>query len=786
MATKVRRVLIAFLLSILFIQPVDAFAYGQAREATVWGHIYAAPASGKISTQSRPAPKRIEKKSTFLVKYTGFPKWAEAEFQAAADVWAENYPSDVPINIDATWTRMTSPEILGTARPDQFHSGFTNAPDLSLWYATAMANAISGRDLNGRNPELIIQVNSTANWYQGGPTGTITTREYDLQSVFLHEMAHGLGFLANDEYDAFTGIGRIDQPTPFEAYALVEDKRRLADLPSPSIELGTALTSKLVWSGPLGVAANNGVMPLLFTPSRYLDGSSISHLDDATFSKTGPNSVMTPSLEGGEIFHEPGPLLLAMMKDMRNKPPAGIPFGIPLKVNAVSAIVSDASAIINFDPPSNARATQVSGYVVKNLRTGVSKTFTDSPALVTGLKNGTSYTFTVAAKNENGSSDPVVTNLVTPQAGWKKTTLDGNADAKSLTATVFNGKQTVVYTNSRNGSLNLATWSGTKWSKVVVDGVGGGAGRTTNPITGPVSVCVNGSGSKQTLNIFYTEKIDQYLRYAAYNGKSFSYEVVDGNAAVENSYKDPVRVRTDGNLSVSSACVADNRGVQVFYRDDSQGIVLGAFKPSDGIDWVYELVDGDKNTEGRSTGDVGFHLDAYSDGKKTWVIYDSMITPNSRNEAIEGAVRVAVRSGTDPLTWSYSNLDVTGLTRIVPGYDVNLKSTSKGVLATWMTTPVSGVPKPQLIKWGYVNTLDSFQAISPGKLGYPSKHINSDAKTTIFNCELRLCALDLTSKKISLVAKEQNPDGIETAWVVLNKVRYLVAGIKGQLTLLRP
>jgi len=51
---------------------------------------------------------------------------------------------------------------------------------------------------------------------------------------------------------------------------------------------------------------------------------------------------------------------------------------------------------------------------------------------------------------------------------------------------------------------------------------------------------------------------------------------------------------------------------------------------------------------------------------------------------------------------------------------------------------------------------------------------------------MRLCALDLASKKISLVAKEQNPDGIETAWVVLNKVRYLVAGIKGQLTLLRP
>ena len=785
MATNLRRALIAFALSIAFIQPVDAFAYGQAREATTWGTLYAAPASGKVSIPQQPSPKKIEKKSTFLVKYTGFPKWAEAEFQAAADVWAANFPSDVPINIDATWTRMTSSAILGTARPDQFHSGFTNAPDATLWYATAMANAIAGRDLNGRNPELIIQVNSTANWYQGGASGSITSREYDLESVFLHEMAHGLGFLSSDEYDPFTGIGRIDQPTPYDAYALVQDKRRLADLPSPSLELGNALTSKLLWSGPLGIAANNGEMPLLYTPARYEDGSSISHVDEATFSKTGPNSVMTPNLEGGEIFHEPGPLLLAMMKDMRNKPPAGIPFGVPLEVKAVSAIVSDSSAIVKFDPPTNARTAQVSGYVIKNLRTGTSKTVTSSPALITGLKNGTSYTFTVSAKNENGSSDPVVTNLVTPQAAWKKTTLDGNADGKNVTSTVFNGKQTILYTNSKNGSLNLAQWSGTNWVKKVVDGTGGGSGKTSNAISGPISVCVQGSGTKQTLNIFYTEQTDKDLRFATFDGKSFSYEVVDGNATIENSYKDPVRVRTNGNMSVSSACVSDSRGVQVCYRDESQGIVLGAFKAADEIDWVYELVDGDKKTEGRTTGDVGFHLDAISDGKKTWVIYDSMITPNSRNEAIEGAVRLAVRSGTDPLTWSYTNLDTTGFTQIVPGYDVNLKSSTKGPIATWMTTPISSVPKPQLIKWGYVNNLETFQTISSGKLGTPNKYINSDGKTTIFNCEARLCALDLATKKISLVTKEQNPDGIETAWVVLNKVRYLVAGVKGQLTLLR-
>ena len=60
--------------------------------------------------------------------------------------------------------------------------------------------------------------------------------------------------------------------------------------------------------------------------------------------------------------------------------------------------------------------------------------------------------------------------------------------------------------------------------------------------------------------------------------------------------------------------------MQVFYRDESQGILLGAVKNV--IDWSYEIVDGDKDTEGRTTGDVAFHLKSVTVGKKIHLLFD--------------------------------------------------------------------------------------------------------------------------------------------------------------------
>ena len=777
----------ALVASILIAPAAPAIAFKQI-PATNWGYVYAG--SDPVTTSNpEPRQKNLEVKSKFVVKYNNFPDWAKKEVQAAVNVWSANFSSSVPITVDASWGRSSSWGVLGSARPGSFFSAFSGAPDPSLWYSSATANALAGRDLDKANPEIIIQVNSGAIWNTRGD-GTPSSIEYDLESVFIHELGHGLGFLSNDAYDPFYGLGSLDQPTPFDAYLQTSDGRRLADLPTPSQELGVALTSSLVWNGALGIKANGGIKPKMYTPSRYEPGSSTSHLDENTFSKSGLDSVMTPSLDPGEVFRQPGPLLLAMMEDMRNKPPAGVATELPLSPRNVQAFTGDSSALISFDPPVNLRTAQISEYVIKNIKTGTEKKSLTSPVLMTGLKNGTSYTFSVVAKNALGTSDPVVTKSVTPQTGWKSTVLDSAADGKSLASATFNGQPAIAYTDTKSGDLKLATFDGKKWNKVTVDGAGGSSGRTTNTISGSISMCVNGSGLRQTLHIFYSDSTEKDLRYAVYNGKSFAVEIVDGNAPAVNEYTEIVRVRTASDVSVANACVATASSVQVFYRDETQGVLLGAVRTKTSS-WKYELIDGDRKTDGRTTGDVGFHLQAIFDGSKVYVAYDSVVSMNQKKEITSGAIRIARRTGFEPTAWTYQTLDISTDEANIFGFDVALAKVNGDVLATWLATSTATAPKPNQVRWALLSDPTKISKLTTENFGTPGEYLATDGRTIIFNCQERLCALD-TSKKdlgqsaIRLVSSTQGSEPTQSAWVTVNKVKLLLATVNGKLALLKP
>ena len=777
----------ALILALLTAPAAPALTFKQI-PATTWGHIYAG--TQPSSTQSAPTKsKNLEIKSKFSVKYNNFPEWAKKEVQASIDVWSANFKSPVVVSVDASWGRSSSWGVLGSARPGSFFSAFSGAPDPSLWYPSALANALAGKDLDKANPEIVIQVNSAASWNTRGD-GLPTGNEYDLQSVFLHEIGHGLGFLSNDAYDPFFGLGSLDQPTPFDAYLQTSDGRRLADLPTPSKELGLALTSSLVWSGANAIKANGGVKPKMYTPSRYESGSSTSHLDEATFSKAGVDSVMTPSLDPGEIFKEPGPLLLAMMEDLRSKPPAGVATDLPQSPRNAQAFTGDSSALISFDPPTNLRTAQITEYIVKNVKTGSEKKTLTSPLLITGLKNGTSYTFSIVAKNALGVSEAVVTKAVVPQPGWKSTVLDSTADGKTVASTTFNGKPAIAYTDTKSGDLKLATFDGKNWKKVTVDGSGGSGGRTTDNIAGAISMCVNGSGVKQTLHIFYSDATEKDLRYATYNGKSFAFETVDGNGSSVNNYEDPIRVRTSSDVSVANACVASASAVQVFYRDESQGVLLGAVRTK-GAAWKYELVDGDRKTDGRTTGDVGFHLQAIFDGSTTYVAYDSVVSMNQKKEITAGAIRIATRTSVEATAWQYQTLDISTDDALIFGFDVALAKTPSGVFATWLAASAATAPKANQVRWASLDNPTKIYKVTTENFGTPGEFMTTDGKTIIFNCQERLCALD-TSKKdlgqsaIRLVSSTQGSEPTQSAWVTVNKVKYLLATINGKLALLKP
>jgi hypothetical protein len=545
-----------------------------------------------------------------------------------------------------------------------------------------------------------------------------------------------------------------------------------------------------VWSGVNAVKANGGIKPKMYTPARYESGSSTSHLDEATFASSGVDSVMTPSLDPGEIFKEPGPLLLAMMEDLRSKPPAGVATDLPQSPRNAQAFTGDSSALISFDPPTNLRTAQITEYIVKNVKTGSEKKTLTSPLLITGLKNGTSYTFSVVAKNALGVSDAAVTKAVIPQPGWKSTVLDSAADGKTVASTTFNGKPAIAYTDTKSGDLKLATFDGKSWKKVTVDGAGGSGGRTTDNIAGAISMCVNGSGVKQTLHIFYSDATEKDLRYATYNGKSFAFETIDGNGSAVNNYEDPVRVRTSSDVSVANACVASASAVQVFYRDESQGVLLGAVRTK-GAPWRYELLDGDRKTDGRTTGDVGFHLQAIFDGTTTYVAYDSVISMNQKKEMTAGAIRVATRTSVEATAWQYQTLDISTDDALIFGFDVALAKTSSGVFATWLAASAASAPKANQLRWASLENPTKISKITTENFGTPGEFMTTDGKTIIFNCQERLCALD-TSKKdlgqsaIRLVSSTQGSEPTQSAWVTVNKVKYLLATINGKLALLKP
>lgn len=781
--------LIAALFGSVFAAPAHALPSQVKSVDAPWVYFYA-DKSGAASVTNNSIPKTfsVDKaltKSSFKVDFTNTPEIYRPAINGAIDVWGQNFTSQVPVKVQVIWERQASSATLAAASPGKFHSNFKNIPDKDLWYASALADAIAGEDIEPTIPEVTIRINSTNGpMLYLGTDGNCPSTKYDLESMILHEMAHGLGFLSNSDYDNLFGYGSIQQPTPYDAYAQLADGRRLMDLDSPSLALGTALTEPLVWSGANGVRANNGIKPALYTPKTYEGGSSVSHLDEATFANSERDAVMTPNLKMGEVFHNPGPLLIAMFEDLMSKPPAGLPFGIPGAPRNVKALVGDKSAIISFDPPINQRTAQVTSYVIKVNQTGIEKTFTTSPAIVTGLTNGTNYSFSVTAKNAVGASIIATTNGVIPQASWKKSILDSTADGKYLATSSYGGKVVVAYSDTQRGLLKLATWSGKKWSIETVDGDSTKSGRTKNSVAGSVSICTTSVGKTNYLNLYYGDLTNKDLRRASFNGKKWSYEVIDGDGPTIQSYKEVERVRTASDVSVSNACAITSAGEQVFYRDESQGILLGAVR--DGKSWRYEIVDGDNLLNNRTMGDVAFHLTAKVVGTKINLAYDSILSvSNSDKSALRGEVRIATRESAFPEDWKYQTLAASGGNTIVAGYDVALNLISKNLYASWLGASGISLPKPDQIQWSKVGVDLTPNVAKSDYFGVPSSPVAVDDAGLIFGCQDRLCYFNKVDQTINLISTTSIVDSKSATWITLNKIKYALVASAGKLSLFK-
>ena len=278
--------------------------------------------------------------SQFIVTYDGFTDEAMAAFQYAVNIWNSLIRSPVPIWIDASFTDFGGFEdgtiILGGARP----AGWKSSGSLDLWFPEALADKRAGRDLAADEPDIITRFNSheDANWYFG-TDGNTPAGKTDFVSTVLHEIAHGFGFFSfarveTRDFSGFTSSGRTtgklrgdnpDLPYIYDFFVENGSKKTIMSFPDPSYALESQFTSNdLFWNGKKGAQANSGILPHLYAPSSWAEGSSYTHLDEITFPAGTANSLMTAYLANQEAIHNPGPIALGMLEDMGwtiNKPP---------------------------------------------------------------------------------------------------------------------------------------------------------------------------------------------------------------------------------------------------------------------------------------------------------------------------------------------------------------------------------------------------------------------------------------------------------------------------------
>jgi hypothetical protein len=164
---------------------------------------------------------------------------------------------------------------------------------------------------------------------------------------------------------------------------------------------------------------------------------------------------------------------------------------------------------------------------------------------------------------------------------------------------------------------------------------------------------------------------------------------------------------------------------------------------------------------------------------------------NQKKEITSGAIRIANRSGTESTAWAYQTLDISSDDAAIFGFDVALAKANGDVFVTWLAASAATAPKPNQVRWAVLSDPTNISKLTTENFGTPGEFMTTDGKTIIFNCQDRLCALD-TSKKdlgqsaIRLVSSTQGSEPTQSAWVTVNKVKFLLATVNGKLALLKP
>ena len=382
------------------------------------------------------------------------------------------------------WGTTTNPDLSGSYTTDDsgigsFVSNLTGLTTNTLYhiraYATNKAGTAYGDDISFTTTQIVVP--------------TLTTVQ--ISSITLNSAVSG-GNITSDGNDPITAKGicwatttgpTIDNDKTSDGTGSANFVSNLTGL-QPGVtyyvrayatnSVGTAYGNELsfatVLSSPTDVVATAGNAQATVAFTAPTGGSAITGYtvtsSPGNITATGTASPITVTgLTNGTAYTFTVIATSANGNSLPSTPSNSVtPSAVPGAPTIGTATAGNAQATVTFTAPVSDGGSAITGYTVTSTPGGFTGTGTASPISVTGLTNGTAYTFTVIATNANGNSLPSdPSNSVTPSgvpgAPTIGTATKGNTQATvTFTAPASNGGSAITgYTVTSNPGNFTAT-----------------------------------------------------------------------------------------------------------------------------------------------------------------------------------------------------------------------------------------------------------------------------------------------------------------------------------------
>jgi hypothetical protein len=206
--------------------------------------------------------------------------------------------------------------------PNQYNSGF------------AWTHIVTGVDPFAGTADIRCTVDFGYNWNSDfdDPTGS----EYDLATVLLHELTHGLGFVALADANGNSSISG-GSPGVFSGVTdhLFRQTGSLDLWNSSYAFTGSSAdlrSNDVYFTGTHATAANGGANPRMYAPGTFASGSSLSHWNTTTY----PNSVMKHAIAPGTTSRQYEPFEIGLLKDIGYPNAVDLGFPVPVEISSFS------------------------------------------------------------------------------------------------------------------------------------------------------------------------------------------------------------------------------------------------------------------------------------------------------------------------------------------------------------------------------------------------------------------------------------------------------------------